>query len=138
MNFSNSLFIEIVFNPLLDKPVFLHVFSTVLLKSLLKQFLLENKRALVRSPALPIFFPHSHRCPLFRQWLYGKAWKEYCAVYWLKELLESMDRCTGCRDKTEILLKTALNTIQSVNGAISFPIVLYTPLKNPLVKGNIE
>ena len=23
------------------------------------------------------------------------AWKEYCAQYWLKELQESMDRCTG-------------------------------------------
>ena len=26
-----------------------------------------------------------------------------------------MDGCTGCRDTTEILLKTALNTIQSIN-----------------------
>ena len=34
-------------------------------------------------------------------------WKEYCAEYWLKELQES----TGRRDKTEILLKTALNAI---------------------------
>ena len=40
------------------------------------------------------------------------AWKEYCAEYWLKELQESMDRCTGRRDITEILLKKALNTIQ--------------------------
>ena len=23
------------------------------------------------------------------------AWEEYCAEYWLKELQESMDRCTG-------------------------------------------
>ena len=43
------------------------------------------------------------------------AWKNYCAEYWLKELQESMDRCTGCHDITEILLKTALNTIQSFN-----------------------
>ena len=43
------------------------------------------------------------------------AWKEYCAEYWLKELQESTDRCTGRRDITEILLKTALNTIQSIN-----------------------
>ena len=42
------------------------------------------------------------------------AWKEYCAKYWLKELQESMDRSTGCHDITEILLKTALNTIQSI------------------------
>ena len=40
------------------------------------------------------------------------AWKEYCAEYWLKELQESMDRCYGSNDITEILLKTALNTIQ--------------------------
>ena len=43
------------------------------------------------------------------------AWKEYCAEYCLKELQESMDRCTGCRNITEILLKTVLNTIQSIN-----------------------
>ena len=43
------------------------------------------------------------------------AWKEYCAEYWLKELQESMDRCTGCCDITEILMKMALNTIQSIN-----------------------
>ena len=43
------------------------------------------------------------------------AWKEYCAEYWLKELQESTDMCTGRRDITEILLKTALNTIQSIN-----------------------
>ena len=41
------------------------------------------------------------------------AWKEYCAEHWLKEFQESMDRCTGRRDVTEILLKTVLNTIQS-------------------------
>ena len=34
----------------------------------------------------------------------------------LCELQESMERCTGCRDITEILLKMALNTIQSFNG----------------------
>ena len=43
------------------------------------------------------------------------AWKEYCAEYWLKELQESKDKCTGRLDITEILLKTALNTIQSIN-----------------------
>ena len=45
------------------------------------------------------------------------AWKEYCAEYWLKELQESMDRCTGRRNITEVQLKTAsqLNTIQSIN-----------------------
>ena len=29
-----------------------------------------------------------------------------------------MDRCTGRRDITEILMKTALNTIQSINQSI--------------------
>ena len=43
------------------------------------------------------------------------AWKEYWAEYWLKELQESMGRCTGRRDITEVLLKTALTTIQSIN-----------------------
>ena len=43
------------------------------------------------------------------------AWKEYCAEYWLKELQESMDRCTGWRNITEILLKISLNIIQSIN-----------------------
>ena len=43
------------------------------------------------------------------------AWKEHCAEYWLKELQESMDRCTCRRDITEILLKMALNTVQSIN-----------------------
>ena len=42
------------------------------------------------------------------------ALKEYCTEYWLKELQESMDRCTGHRDLTEILLKTTLNIIQSI------------------------
>ena len=49
------------------------------------------------------------RC--FDNSLVGKqpvAWKEYCAEHWLKELEESMDRCTGRRDITEILLKTEL------------------------------
>ena len=41
------------------------------------------------------------------------ACKEYCAEYWLKEHQESMDRYSGPRNITEILLKTALNTIQS-------------------------
>ena len=44
------------------------------------------------------------------------AWKEYFVEYWLKELQESMDRCTGHRNITETLLKTALNTKQSING----------------------
>ena len=39
------------------------------------------------------------------------AWKEYCMKYWFKELKKSMDRCSYCRNITEILLKMALNTI---------------------------
>ena len=31
-----------------------------------------------------------------------------------------MDRCTGCCDITEILLKMALNTLQSINQSINF------------------
>ena len=43
------------------------------------------------------------------------AWKEYCAEYWLKELAESMNSCTCHCNITEIPLKTAFNTIQSIN-----------------------
>ena len=31
------------------------------------------------------------------------AWKEYCMEYWLKELRESMDSCTGRHDIDEII-----------------------------------
>ena len=104
-------------------------------------------RSLVRSPARPIFFPRiddSHcdrihssltavRC--FDNGYVGKqsvAWKEYGAGYWLKELQETMDRCTGRRDITEILLKTALNNIQSINLTFSGMVGEYRPsvLKN--------
>ena len=34
---------------------------------------------------------------------------------WLKELHKNMDRFTGLCDITEILLKTMLNAIQSIN-----------------------
>ena len=43
------------------------------------------------------------------------VWKEYCAAYWLKKLQKSMDKCSGHHAITEMLLKTALNTIQSIN-----------------------
>ena len=88
---------------------------------------LRTGRLLVRSPARLIFFSgtddsncdriHSSltavRC--FDNGYVGKqpvVWKEYCAEHWLKEFQESMDRSTGRRDIAEILLKTALNTIQ--------------------------
>ena len=48
-----------------------------------------------------LFLPHC--CPL--------AWKECFEECWLNEPQESMDSCTDRRDITEILLKTALNTI---------------------------
>ena len=91
---------------------------------------LENRRSLVRSPAQPIFFPriddshcdriHSSLINVrgFNNGYVGKqpvAWKEYCAYYGFKEQRESMDRRTGLRDITEILLKAALNTVQSIN-----------------------
>ena len=64
-------------------------------------------------------FLRSHICHCcFDNGYEGKqpvAWKEYCAEYWLKELQESIDRCTAYHDITEILLKTALNTIQLIN-----------------------
>ena len=88
---------------------------------------LENRRSLVRSPTRPISFLRidDGHCNRFHSSLtdgssfyngyVGKqpvAWKEYCAECWLKELQESMDRCTGRNDITEILSKTALNTNQ--------------------------
>ena len=36
------------------------------------------------------------------------AWKEYCEEYWLKELQECMDRCTGHHNIIEILLKNCI------------------------------
>ena len=33
------------------------------------------------------------------------AWKQYCEEYWLKELQESMDRCTGRRNIIELMEK---------------------------------
>ena len=91
---------------------------------------IEIRRSVVRSPAWPIFFlriDDSHcdkihssltAVSVFDNGYVGKqpvAWKEYCAEYWLTDLQESMDRCTGHRDITEILLKMELNTIQSIN-----------------------
>ena len=48
------------------------------------------------------------------------AWKEYCVESTgLKEFQENMDRCTGRRDLTGILIKTALNTIQSIDQSLN-------------------
>ena len=50
------------------------------------------------------------------------TWKEYFEYFVrLKELQQSIDRCTGLRDISEIMLKTALNTIQSIFAIISVP-----------------
>ena len=38
----------------------------------------------------------------------------YCAQYWLKELQKSMSKCNRYSDITRILLKTALNILQSI------------------------
>ena len=95
---------------------------------------LKNRRSLVQFPARPMFFPRnddSHcnrihsslttfRC--FDNGYVGNqpvAWKEYCAEYWLKQLQESMDKCTGHRHIIEILLKKALNTVQSINQSVN-------------------
>ena len=87
---------------------------------------------LFKPPARPIFFPrigdshcdmiHSSRCHCFDDGYVGKqpiAWKEYCAEYWLKELQESIDMCTGRRDITEITFKTSLNTKSNNQGPYS-------------------
>ena len=76
------------------------------------------------------FIPLSPLSVFFNDDYVGKqpvASKEYCAEYWLKELQESMDRCTGHRDMTEILLKMALNTIQSIN-QFSLPCDFFYPI----------
>ena len=64
-----------------------------------------------------LFSPTKRPIPVFGQWLCGKAasgMEENCVENRLKELQESMDRCTGCYDITE-MLKMALNTIQPIN-----------------------
>ena len=61
------------------------------------------------------FVPLSSLSIYFENGFVGKqpgAWKEYCMGYWLKELQESMDRCTGRLDTTEILLKMERRYIQ--------------------------
>ena len=72
----------------------------------------------------------------------GSCWKEYCTVYWLKELLESINRCTGCRDISKILLKMALDTIQSINYPFTIlehwqilTLLMKSPLENIVGKG---
>ena len=45
---------------------------------------------------------------------HGYVGKQLVAEYWLKELQESMDWCTGRRDISEVMLKTPLNTLQSI------------------------
>ena len=64
--------------------------------------------------------PATARC--FDSGYVGKepvVWTEYCAEYWIKELQESRDSCTGRCDITEILLKIALNPIQLIKSCWS-------------------
>ena len=72
----------------------------------------------------PFFSPVSHECvlplllpccPLVQQWLCGKAASGLERILCRVPVKELQDRCTGCHNTTEILLKTALNTIQSIN-----------------------
>ena len=82
------------------------------------------------TPTRPIFFPriddgHCDRIHSFLTAVHcfdngyaGKqpvALEEYFAEYWLQEFQEGTDRCTGRLDSTDILLKTALTTKQSMN-----------------------
>ena len=84
---------------------------------------IENRRSLVRSTARPIFFPriddsHCDRihssltcvCCLDKGYVRKQpvARNEYWAEYWLKELPESVNRCSGRYDIT------ALYTIQLI------------------------
>ena len=92
---------------------------------------LGNRRSLVWSVAQPIFFSriydtHCDRIHSSLLTVLGKqpvVWEEYCAEYWLKELQESMDRCSGCCAITEILLKMASYTKQSMNQPSVCPLV---------------
>ena len=49
------------------------------------------------------------------------ARKEYCTEFWSEDFQESMGRCTGCYDVSEIMFKTALNTIQQIS--YTFPML---------------
>ena len=102
----------------------------------------------VRSLARPIFFPwidnshcdriHYSLTPVccFNDGYVGKqpvAWKEYCVECWLKELQESLDRCNGCSNISEMLLKNGVKhhsiisykcliTVQPVHSMHSLPV----------------
>ena len=70
----------------------------------------------MQSPALttPRLKEFSNRCLLFRRWSCGKAascWVRILCGVLQKEIKECMDRCTGRRDETEIMLKRPLPTI---------------------------
>ena len=107
-------------------------------------------------PARPIFFPRiddSHCNEIHSSLTVVRCfdngyvrnqqvvWKEYCAEYWLKELQEST-----CRHAiTEILLKTALNTINlSINHLRPYHSVLvsYSPFRTiptfPSIEKNLK
>ena len=108
------------------------------------------EQELVWSPAWPIFFPRTDDSQCNRihfslttvhcdNGYVGKqpvGRKEYCAECWLKELQENMDRSTGHHDVTEILPKTLLNTLQSINHKIVWNRVLVVICFNPLFLKN--
>ena len=78
----------------------------------LTQFSFRGLMIIIVTGFIPLTFV---RC--FNNGYVGKqpvACKKY-VEYWLKELQESMGRCTGCHDTAKILLKMALNTMQWIN-----------------------
>ena len=63
------------------------------------------------------------------------AWKEYCEEYWLKELQESMDRCTGRRDITALNTynQSVIQTINSVQYLTTLSRVIQTRRKKSVI-----
>ena len=74
-----------------------------LLKSLYERYLqlyrFDKEIEIQCTDTFPLLFRHG-LCEKVASGL-----EEYCADYWLKQLQESMARCTGRRNITEILLK---------------------------------
>ena len=83
-------------------------FESICRRQIMYMYIVKKKKE--KNLVINISFP-SHCCPMFRQ---GLCWKLAsgldrisCGGRWLKEFQESMNI-------TEIVLKTALNTIQSI------------------------
>ena len=110
----------------------LNIVSAELHSSVSSRTGLENRRLLDRSPAPRIDDRRYDRihsslttvhCFDYVYVKHPVAWKDYCGEYWPTELQESMDRCTGRRDITEMLLKAAINTMQSIYNFVSDTVV---------------